>query len=325
MTPPSPENTIETTQEIQAPGFIARLRKASSRAFWVLVFFGSLAFFTFLKFPEARIKALIQGQVNAALAPQGISVTSQDASLSVWRGLRYTMRDVSVNFVKTGKAVRLDRLLVAPSLTALMFGKVAGSIDAEKGKSEISVGFSLKDTVADFEVDFDDVDIGKTGIAEAAAGVPAKGIINGFVELDGDLNNPPSWNGKGDVKIAHLELPPQNVVIFKLPEVGVSTSEIKFKIANGKVDLREVRLGDPKRKPPDDLTATLTGEIALQKFLMGSQLKVGARFSLSDRILQALGPLVIGFVNPGKQADGSYAYDISGSLQAPVPVPVQHK
>ncbi|MCC7442639.1 MAG: type II secretion system protein GspN [Bdellovibrionales bacterium] len=312
----------EGTQEIQAPGRLARLRKYSAWGFWAAVFVVCLILFTVMKFPEARIKALIQGQINSALAPQGVSVIAQEASLSIWRGLRYEMGDVSLRFAKTGKTVRLDRLLVKPSMLGLISGTIAGSAYAERGDSELGLDFAVKGTQADLSVDLEDVDLGKLGLVEAMAGVPVAGLLNGFAELEGDLNNPQSWEASAELKAAHVKISEQRVLAFKIPEIGIAASEIRLKATKGKLELRQVRLGDPKRKPADDLTATLTGDVNLQRNLMASGLKVNARFSLSQKVLGAL-PLIDAFLGPGKQADGTYAFDLSGSLGSPVPVAVK--
>ena len=102
----------------------------------------------------------------------------------------------------------------------------------------------------------------------------------------------------------------------------MGTGKILLTLSEGskKVELKTVQLG--KTGSADDLTLQLSGNIALTPRFMDSNLDSKLKLTVSEKVLQAL-PLLQALLRMAVQPDGSFAYQLSGPLLTPFPVPLK--
>jgi hypothetical protein len=77
-----------------------------------------------------------------------------------------------------------------------------------------------------------------------------------------------------------------------------------------------VRLG----RQNDDLTAAVTGDLALNRNLNASVLNLRVTFGTSEKLRSSLS-LLESLIAPARQADGQYAYKMTGPAGQPNVIP----
>ena len=128
-----------------------------------------------------------------------------------------------------------------------------------------------------------------------------------------------------ELKLAKIRIDQQPVYGFPVPEINMAKGTVNLAAGEGKVRIKELNLGELKDGAPvpgDDLAARIGGKIALGKQWESSTLDLKVDLGLSERILKAFA-LVDTFLRPGKKPDGSYSYQLTGQILAPVPMPAK--
>ncbi len=311
--------TAESPEIAPAPS-ISRARKVARVAGWVGLGLFCLIFFSILKLPEDRVQQFVQSNLNAMLAPRGISLRAGSTSIGILFGLKYDMRDVTVSFPPPTAPAHLDRVVVRPSLLALLTGRTAGSFAIEQDKGRMSADFSVNMTAQTTDIDLDletrQFNLGKLGLLKALAGVSGSADVTGSLSLRGDLNSPASLDGRSQLSMGQITLDPQNLYGFSLPKVVAPGVDLTARIEKGRVNLEKVQI-----KTGGDLWATFSGSVSLAKVWDASSLDLKIRFGFSEALLKAL-VLVDSFLGPGKQPDGSYHYSLTGPINSPLFNPI---
>lgn len=270
---------------------------------WVLAGLGLIVFFTFWKLPDEKIKQLVVSEITrAAYEEAGIELRPRTVSLSWIFGPTLRMTQVSAQ-MRSGPAVILDGIKVSPNLLSLLIGRMSASIALWKGKSEVDVsvhqssgGFGLA-----LDADLPTLDF-----------VGAKGQVDLSLKVSGKTNKPQSYDGYANLSVAKLEIPEQEIQFLKLPSLKISAGKARFKIEQGIAKIEELNLG----KEGDDLILKGQGEATLATYIEQSNLNLKGTVKLSPRVSSSL-PLLEALLGPGKQADGSYAFRLSGSPSSP--------
>lgn len=315
----------EGTGAITADGEGGRFGRALKSVAWVWCALFFLTFFTVLKIPDERIRAYIQAAIKQQLEPMGIQLAAQRTDLSLLFGPSYTMEDVTVTLPPPAPPVHLDKLIVSPSLLPLLTRKIGGSarLLAGDGKAVINGAFKQtgRDTLVDASFDLSKIDIGRLGLLPALANVRGSAIASGKGALSGDFEVPSTLVGDVDLELNKIVLDSQTISIVTLPKITVSDAKITLNFdKSGKMTIKTLRIGKAGNES-DDLRATATGDATLGRTWNLSTLHVKANFSLSANVMKAL-ILADSLSAPGKQADGSYTYELNGPIGAIQPMPV---
>jgi type II secretion system protein N len=319
---PETATTHKTTTMISVTPKAQSVMRWLGWSFTVLLF---LVLFTFIKLPQTRIKNLIHGSISTALAEKNITFTSGESRLSVGLGITYTMNDVTLNLPKPQPKVHIDRIEVSPVLLPMIMGKMGAKVRLYQGDASLKTSFSTSRGATDigdeFSISFivNDIDLGKTGVLQIASGLSGSATVNGEGSVSGNISNPSSLSGAVQLRLKKLSLDPQTIKSFSVPKLSISEANINLVIQEGKATLQALNLGKPESL--DDIIATVSGDVQLAKQWDSSTINLKTRFSFSPDVQKAF-VLLDALLAPGKQPDGTYAYNLSGSLYSPIPNPV---
>lgn len=281
-------------------------------------FLGLILFFTLFKLPEAKITALIQGYVQSSLDPFGIYISDRGRSLSLITGLRYRLDHPTLE-LRDQTRIELDELEVRPKLLSLFTGRAGASAVLRQGKSEILLDLLAKRDFVEADLDLNDVDLSRFGLF-AFAGIKGSGTITGKSRVTGSPSDLATFNGAIDLRLKNVQLDEQMIIAFKIPSISVSEGTVNVEIKGGKVLMKNVQIG----RPSDDVTLAITGDVALNRNLNSSPLNLRVLFSLSPKTLSSLS-FMESLIASARQADGKYAYKLTGPLSAPFPNPDPQK
>ena len=295
--------TMSPASPAARPGILKMI--ALSILFLVLVLVFSIA-----KIPESRVTALVQGQVQSALDPYDIYLTDRGRSLSFLTGIRYRLDHPALEMADQTR-IELDDLEVRPKLMSLLTGRAGAKATLHQGNAEMTLDAAASRDKVNADIELKDIDLGRFGVL-GFAGVKGAGLVSGKITLDGGVNDLASFNGLIDLKLKKIRLDEQSIMGFKLPEAVIGEGTLLIEIKNGKLVMKSVQLG----RQSDDLSATLTGDLTLNRNLNASALNLRAVFSLSGKLKSALSMLE-GLIAAAKQADGRYAYKMTGILGQP--------
>lgn len=312
------KNTTETEIMEEDSPKVKRAKKILKTIGWVTLGVFCLVFFTLMNLPDTKIKNYIYGSISSELASRGITMTAESSSLSMFLGVSYTMKGVSLRFNSSpNTTVKIDRIEVSPSLLSLMLGKVGGNVDIKNGGGYLDGSFSSSNKGQEMSFSFkaSKLDIGKTGILPLFAGIQASALMDGKGSFSGALSSPSTWDGKIDVELKKIMIEQQPINGFSIPKLNISQGKIGLNIDKGKATISALQLGKPNT-PTDDIVANVTGNLMLGKQWESSTMNLKANFSFSESIKKSF-VLLDALLGTGKQADGSYAYNLSGPLDSP--------
>jgi type II secretion system protein N len=306
------EEVLETPNEA-VPA--SKLKKTITSIGLGILFIFFLVLFTFTKLPQTKITSLLQGYVQVGLDPYGIYMSDHGRELSVWKGFEYRLTQPTLELADQTR-VELDEVVVKPSLLGFFSGRAGGHVEVKQGASSIDLNGSGRGDKIDTTINLTDVDIGKFGLLSFAGGLKGSGTVSGSIHIDGTLSDLPTLTGSIQLKLKRLKLDEQNLMGFQLPTMNVSDGTIDISIDHGKLVMKNVQIG----KGTDDLQVAVTGDVTLNRFLNASALNLRAVLGLSDKVKQSIS-LIDSILGPAKQADGRYAYKLTGTLGAPFPLP----
>lgn len=317
---PSSIETSSTHEEPEAP--IKKGKKWLRALGWAFLAVFFFILFTLLKLPEDRIRNFIEGNISATLASQNIGFSAEEGHLSIFFGVSYVMKGVTLTFPDPIKPVRINQITAAPSLLAMLAGRFGGALQIKQSESEpgfLETSFSMSNHQINLSYQMSSIDIGKLGILPAFAKIQGSAMVSGVGAIEGDLNTPSSLTGKLQLDISKLQLEAQNISGFAVPPVRVSEGKLELDVDKGKAIVKTLQLG---KTPSDDIRLKITGSAALKPDFSQTDLNVRADFSLSEPILKAFS-LIDLILGPGKQSDGSYAFNLTGPVMAFNPTPVR--
>lgn len=303
----------------------SRAQRALRAVGWGAFALFCLIVFTVIKVPEHRLKSFIQGSIASALASRGVTFTATESSISLLFGITYEMKDVTLNPPPPQPAVRIDRVRVSPSLLSLITGRLGGTINLEQGDGTLKGSFAIKPPASQsgefsFSFQADNLNLTRLAVLPIAAGVQGGLVINGEGSIAGDLQIPSTLSGEVKLQLSKILVEQQSLMGFSLPRLAIAEGTVEIGISQSKATIRTFRLGKPVGA--DDLHASLTGEMVLGNRWDSSNLNLKAKFGFSQAAAKAFG-FFLSLLDPGKQADGSYAYSLTGPMRAPTPTPIR--
>lgn len=287
---------------------------------WIVAGLVLLIFFTLIKFPQDRLKPLIQSQIGAALAAQGITLVPERSHLGFLFGLSYTLENVKISSPSLPNPVTIERIRVAPALIGSIMGQVQARIAVTQGSGSATIDLFMPhpEESAEFEVDaqFRAFDLGAVPLVQLFTGVQAGGILSGQLAVEGNAEIPSSLEGTADLKIQKFQLDQQSFMGLPLPKIGAPQAQIRLNASKGKFQVEQVQI-----EKGGELWASLTGQSTLGQRWDASTLELKTQFGLTESVLKAL-PLVDTLLGGARQADGTYAFTITGTWAAPFFNPV---
>lgn len=314
---PSPIETSEPTTAIETPP--SRFRKIMSLSAWTAAGLASLIVFTFLKLPEDRVKSLIQGNISAALASKGVTLTADQTSVGILFGPSYVMKDVTLSFPPPTASAHIDKIEIAPSFAALLTGKLGARISIENGDGKAFLMGSARGNKVSVRFEAEKINLGKIGLFYLLSN------INGSVTLTGKgafSTNTDAFNetdGELQLDLDKIVIDQQSISGFPIPKLAVSQGRVELDVTQGKGILKTLTIGK-KGSLSDDVMATASGDITLAKTLSASTSNLHANFTLSQTLLKSFS-LLEAILGNAKQPDGSFSYHLTGPLLAPNATP----
>ncbi len=297
-----------------------RSKKILKALGWIGLALGCLVFFTIVKFPTTKIQGWIDGEISSVLASQGIGFRATESDLSFLFGIKYTMKNVTLSPAAPAPIIRLDKIVIKPSLLPFLIGRTQIKVRIDQDKQELALKATLK-TGQGFTValDTDEADLGKMGLLAILAGVQGSVLISGQAEFQGNLESLSQVSGDVHLTIKKISLDPQSIKGFNVPKISIGSGEIQINAEAGKIKIKSLQLGKAGNAA-DDLILNASGDINLSKTLDNSNINLKTQFSLSPSVSKSFS-LLDALLGAGKQADGSYKYLLSGPLTSPTPTP----
>lgn len=244
--------------------------------------------------------------------------------LSLWRLSGVDLDDVTFYTVKKGRKtknepaplpirqpmIHLDGLAVRAAPLAMLMGKDALAFVAEIYGGALHGQFAQSE--AGMEVSFDggDIDLGRLPVVTEQVTLNLLGVASGDADLYFDAADVKSSTGSLNLSFEGLGLGPESVVGgFGLPEVSFGKAGVAFEVKDGKMSVTEGAFES------DILTATLSGDIVLNKKLVRSRNRLELVFSLPedlDKLAQIAPDL-----KRSRDDEGKYHVTIGGTILAP--------
>ncbi len=319
--------TAAPTQQDGLPGLViqetdkpSRFKRATRGFAWTLFFLACLLLFTALKLPEARVKAYVVGTLSSMLSAKGVTLTAAEGRLSFFFGISYALKDVTLTFPPPEPPVRIERIVVSPSLLGLFLGRLGGSVKIENSEGWLKASGWKRGATYGADLEADSFSLARLGVLQLASGYKGGMTISGEASFRGDPATPADWRAAMQLRLSKIVMENQPIMGFSIPRIAASEGAIDLEAEQGNVQVKSLSIGKAG-STTDDLTANITGAIALGKQVESSTLDLVARFTISPTITKAFF-LLEGLLKSGKQADGSYAYKVSGPITLPIPSPV---
>lgn len=328
----NPSESNESAQLTESPAQVvgvgetspSRAKQILKKVGWAALGIFCLLFFTLLKLPEDKIRNYVQGMISSQLSSQGITLTATQSNLSIGFGISYTMKDITLNFPPPQEPVHIDQISISPSILSAFTGKAGATIHVENKAGILNASFSSPMSGPSGPISFsfssNNMDLGSLGVLPAMVGIRGSAVANGEGHLDGDTSLPSTLNGKIQLDLNKIVIDQQTVMGFSVPRLGVSEGKADIEVDKGKALIKTLRLGKPS-STTDDVKANITGDVVIGKNLPYSTLNLKANLSFSQNVLKAF-VLLDAIMGPAKQADGSYAYSLTGPLNSPNAVPM---
>lgn len=275
----------------------------------------------YLSFPEDEARVRVVHEV-AERSKNEYAIDME--SLSLWRLSGVDLEDVKLYTVKKGRKTKdepdpphirtlfleLDRLAARVQLLPLLWGQrtlsflaeiYGGTIDGTYAQSEgaIALGFEAAG-----------IDLSRIPPGDGANSFLFRGTMAGNADLALDTADPKQSTGTLRLDFPGFGLAKGSKVSgFELPEVIFDSAVLAFEAKDGKLTVTEGAFQSPT------LSATVSGDIALNKRFARSRLRLDVVFSLPEDLdqLAQLAP----DLKRARDEEGQYHYMISGTLQSP--------
>lgn len=320
---PSSETVIHPTSMENPAQTPARWKSAVKAASWIFLGLFCLAIFTLMKLPEERIRNYVQGTLSAQLSSQGITLSAAQSSLSIGFGISYTMKDVTLSFLPPQEPIKIEQISISPSLFSALTGKMGASVRLDNKGGTLKGFFSQPmngSGTLSFSYDASNLDLGSIGALPLLTSLKGSAIANGTGEISGETNLPSSFQGNANLNLSKIVIDQQSVMGFSIPRLTIAEAKANVQVNGGKAVIKTFQIGKPG-STTDDLHGTMTGDITLGRNWQYSTLNLKTNFGLSQTVLKSF-VLLDAILGAGKQPDGSYTFNIQGSISAPNPMPV---
>jgi type II secretion system protein N len=208
-------------------------------------------------------------------------------------------------------ALGLDRLAVRAAILPLLTGNRAVAFVAESIGGTLDGTWSQSDKGISLAFDADDLDLSKLPRSEEGTNQLAfLGKLQGHADLVLDSGDPKKSTGTLRLDLPGFGLEKGSKVGgFELPEVIFDKAVVAFEAKDGKLEVTEGTFES------STLTATVSGNIALNKRLARSRLRLEIVFTLPEDLdkLAQLAP----DLKRARDSEGQYHYLVTGTILDP--------
>jgi len=159
----------------------------------------------------------------------------------------------------------------------------------------------------------------------AALGEPIQGKVDADGVVDYFPNDLTLLQGNFEIKTENFKFPALNIQGFVLPAFPLGVIAGKIQAKNGVLEISNLQIGSPQ----SDFKGTISGDLKLNRTLMGSFLNLTVRLQLSDKFKQdPKSETIVSMLktfqsttNPSEYAFkwSATLYDISNNLYAMIP------
>ncbi|MCM0605375.1 MAG: type II secretion system protein GspN [Xanthomonadaceae bacterium] len=296
---------------------MSKMKKILSNSTLTMGVFVLLLLFTVTKISENVVKDWALMVINQALAPQRLSVNSEEFQIGLFPKPNALLKKASIQNTMTGQFFQLEAVKVSPSILSLFTGKIGADIYIPMGTGSFNATLGTSGRNFSITVDGANLELGQIFSLAGFPGIKTKGQLNLELFLSGDMQTAPSWNGELSVTGKNLAILPQNIMGIELPIMSISEMKNKVTLTGGKAKIVDGIIG----KIGDDIAILLSGDLTLQNRMDESQVNLKAILKLSQKITSSL-TILEAILSQSKQADGSYGYLVTGIAVSPVIAPL---
>lgn len=275
----------------------------------------------YLTFPEEQAKAYVIHRFNEGNRNE---FAMEIGGLSLWRLTGTALEDVKILTLKRGKRskdnpdpemeaspfITLDDLKIRVQVLPRLLGQTAFSYAADLFGGTISGSFSTSDVLTELTMEARAVDLSKMPLNSGETELHLTGTLRGDADLSLNTEELKESSGKLAIYFDGFGLGAGSKAAgFGLPEVLFSKAELVFEAKDGKL---VVTAGTFESEM---VTATVTGDIALNKKLARSRPRLELAFTLPPDMdeLAKLSP----DLKRARDEEGRYHASCSGTLIAP--------
>lgn len=306
-------DNLESQQEVQnnlqqEHDSESKLKRIAIGAFAVFMFF----FFLLMKLPEARISNYLLAHIRIIAQEQGFSFTAEKVRLGIILGPSLKIYNVELKSLEDEhEVVKIPFIKLKPKIFSLLSKTKKANVSIEMGEGEINgaVGGSMSGIYLD--LDLDKVNLAQAPILKKYTMIEMASKISGSVYLDMNTELPQMSQGKFKLKLIDTVLPSQSFMGFNLPKIQIKESKMEIEINQGKIQIQNLTMGTSLKN--DDITAKVTGDGVLAKYLDQSKMNGSITFELSRNVINSF-PILESLLAPAKTTDGKYNYRFSGPL-----------
>jgi type II secretion system protein N len=305
---------------------------------WVgypIIYIFLLVLFIRITLPFERARTLIQSRINSAVADSGMYVEIGELGGYWFTGLE--LRDVTITetvdpaeegaepkkYVST-----IEELQASVSPFSLLGGDISLSFSGDAFGGTLDGDLEDDSGNRSLSLNLEDIDISALPMLDSATGMPRQGRLTGTIDFTMPEGKLSESVGEFDVTITGFKLADGETKIqgmLALPTIDAGTLQLKASVINGNVEIKELEVKGA------DVEASASGKVKLKdpfdRSLAELQLKFGFQDGYKDRtdITKAMlgdsGGKVPGLmdmdpkVKRAKQADGTYAWRVSGPIK----------
>jgi len=250
-----------------------------------------------------------------------INLEIQDMSLKGFMGLRIKGLKIAPpesGGEESGPAWQIDRLDISPRLSTITglisalgsgkkgggFGPLAFSFEVRIGGGKINGSFEQRQDSVSLEARVSDLPLERIPLnIPKIKNLALTGRMNGLVSLEMEKRKrPDTWNGKTEVDLDNLEASDFEAIGLKVGGFTVGKGTLIADIESGTASINPLKLQG------GDITATLSGTMALKPRLTKSILDLKGPFKFSEEYKEK-NPLISGFL------PSSENYSYKGTLE----------
>ncbi|MSP54541.1 MAG: type II secretion system protein GspN [Myxococcales bacterium] len=244
-------------------------------------------------------------------------------SLGPWWGTGLRFADLTLYTVKRARHAKdqpqtydrspllhCDSLGVRLAPLSFLAGKQGYAFKAEMLDGALSGLYAFSADLVDLSLDIRDLDLTKLGAAGSEATVNLVGSLGGEADLHINLKEMKQSTGVLSLSIEGFGIGAGSKVSgFELPATKFATARVAFDVHDGKMTVTDGTFEG------DVITATLSGDVTLNKKMGRSRAKLDIAFTLPEDIqkLADLSPML----KRSKDDEGKYHCSVGGMVSGP--------
>lgn len=206
--------------------------------------------------------------------------------------------------------VHFESLSIRAAPLSFLTGRQGYAFDAELLGGALDGVYSFSEALVDLSFDLDGLDLAEMGTGSTEVALNLVGQLGGEGDLTLNLKEIKESTGNLAFAIEGFGIAAGSKMSgFDLPVSTFTTAKLGFEVRDGKMTVTEGLFEG------DVISATLSGDVTLNKKLSRSRSKLDLGFTLPEE-LQTLADLVP-TLKRSKDADGVYHCNIQGTISAP--------